>query len=232
MNPVLMVMHAREIPECLEAFHNLKGVDKVWFRGYTEIELERVTSEFIRGSDYSHYLLASDDLIPTQKGLDEVLKGLESHDVFTGFSNMYPTSERVNLMLEGYSLGYRFSFWLYHKAANIKIARMGVSATKAAWFARMAQIPKGEFQTWFVGFSFTGMTRDLWLRFPFLCVHDRSGWGSDAVMSLRLARDFIPAYSNNEAFFYHLASAKNFIVGSVPKQTILEKIDWGKVVLA
>ena len=222
MKPVLMIMHAREIPECIDAFRLLKGIDKAWFRAHTEMQLERATSKYVRETDYTHYIIASDDLIPTQVGLDAVLKGIENHDIFTGFSNMHPGSHRVNLMLNGYSLGYRAAFWMYHAGSRLRPVKAGVTSVKTLFFPRMSDVPKGEFQTWFVGFSFTSMSRDMWLRFPFFSVHDRTGWGSDAIMSQRLDSNSVPAYSSSDAFFYHLASMRNFIVGRVLPELILE----------
>src|SRR2546428_12899914 len=94
-----MILHAREIPECLLSLKALK-IDKVWFRGYTEKQVEPKMMEFIRSTFYQRYILISDDVIVTQQALDNLLELQDSGPVVTGWCNIFPGETLANLELK------------------------------------------------------------------------------------------------------------------------------------
>jgi hypothetical protein len=225
MRNCLCIMHAREIPQCMAGFQSLK-IDKAWFRGYTEQQLEAALAKFVEETDYDNYLLASDDLVPTQPPLDVVLKGLENHQVYTGYCNMSPTIYRGTVR-----------FKPIHGTQTFYVAthmfRQLYPLTQAMRFNSFAQLKdivakNGEFRTYFMGNVYTGMRRELWLKFPFRVYHppwDKApmhGFGSDMELSMRLIKAGIPMYCHSNAFVYHLASGANNIVGKVKKEVIFE----------
>ena len=67
-----MVMNARDIPECILAIRALP-IDKAFFRGFTEIQLEPEIARFVASTDYDRYILLSDDTIPTEFALRNLL---------------------------------------------------------------------------------------------------------------------------------------------------------------
>ncbi len=217
MKNCLLIMHAREIPQCVEAIHKLR-IDKAWFRGFTELQLESVIPDFIDNDvhSYDNYIVLSDDTVPTQKALDCVVDGLERHEVFTGWCNISPNSDLCTIH-EG-----RLSIPGAHRWKTISQIFMRPD----------------EFETPFACFALTGARKEIWQRFPFRTYVSRreahgplirTGWGSDFSFSLRLQDAKIPIYSHRDAFVQHLASRENFIVGKTSPETILEPKDGGAV---
>ena len=62
MRNVLMIMNARNIAPFKDCVDKL-NIDKVWFKGYTEFELNTHINKFIQETDYDNYFLAPDDLL-------------------------------------------------------------------------------------------------------------------------------------------------------------------------
>lgn len=213
MKPVLMLMHGREIRDCMDAFGRLQ-IRQAWFTGYTEKELESAIAGYIGRTDYTHYVIASDDLIPTQSAMEEVLRGLEDFDAVTGWSNIYPGSARANIRLKE-PWGSKALFMLGHPLSGLIPSQ--VTMAKSKTFADANAIIRQErfFRTYYMGFSFTGMTRDLWLRFPLRTFGES---GSDYSLSARLNGAGVPMWCARDGFFRHLKSMENFIVGKVPKK--------------
>ena len=226
MRDVLMIMNPREIPECLQAFRALK-VPKVWFKGFWQVQLETVVNEWIAGTDYDNYIMASDDLLPTQAALDEVRRGLASHEVFTGWCRFSPGSPRGALIINDGGPGPAFDlmFRLYHITGMTIHNRLDYF--KLRRFASVSDIMKqpDEFPTAHVPFAFTGMRRRLWLEYPYRCEHSGRrphGSSSDYMLSKRLRRDGVPMWAGRAAYFEHLRSLRNFVVGKVPPRVIEE----------
>ena len=60
------------------------------------------------------------------------------------------------------------------------------------------------FETYFAGWSFTGMKKEVWLKYPFQC--SWNGNGTDAQFAIRYfeANDTNNIYSHKESYFLHL----------------------------
>ena len=214
MNPVLLIMNPRNIPVTETAFRKLK-IDKAWLRGYTEEQLNSIIPKFINETNYSHYILTSDDLLPTQEALDNVLVGMKKFDVFTGWCNITPTIRLANVRLRK-PPGQGSFFSLTHR---VPILSNITAPIKLRTFPSPKKLPEGFFRVFFAGFSFTSLTRELWQRFPFKAL--KTG-GSDFLLCERLNDNDIPIYCHKNTYCYHLHWTKDFIIGKVDPEVIVE----------
>lgn len=201
----LMIMNPRDIPDCMDAFDNLTGVDKVYFSYYTEAQLVPIINQFIATTDYERYALISDDAILTQHALDAIL---DLHDrqgsVATGWVNLDSISLDTTInphpltdttpTLEAYSL------------MNI-------------WDA--LQLPPMPIRTYFHGFACTVMSRELWKKYPY-DVYDAGAGGcaSDFHQCVRLQADNIPIWTHPNTFIYHVKEVSNKL-DNAPEKRIL-----------
>ena len=227
MNDCLLIMNARKIPECISAFEAL-DIDKVWFKAFTEQGLEAPIVKFISESSYDNYIIASDDLVPNQLALDVVRKGLEKHEVFTGWCDMSPDNWRGSVRLSPFVGNYAF-FVITHAITQLHAITYGLRLNSFPPCEEVENI-KGEFRTYFASLTYTGMRKSLWERFPFMVYHPPwnknplQGFGSDFMLSQRLNKAKIPIMCDSKAFVYHLASHKpeEMIVGKMPPQVVYE----------
>lgn len=208
-------MNPRNIPQTETAFRALK-IDKAWFRGYTEEQLNVEIPQFIDETDYTHYIMSSDDLVPTQTALDNVLIGMQKYNVFTGWCNITPTIKLANVRLRK-PPGQGSFFSLTHR---VPILSNITAPLKLRTFPDPKHLPDGFFRVYFAGFSFTSLTRELWKRFPFRAL--KTG-GSDFLLCERLNDNNIPIYCHKNTYCYHLHWKKDFIIGKVKPSVVLEK---------
>ena len=211
-------MAPRAIPSCVKAFRSL-NIDQAWFLGFTEKGLEKPINDFIGTNDYDNFIIAPDDLIPSQSALDVVTDGLKRHMVFTGNCNMNTTNSRVNVRLSPVVGNHAF-FMVTHRWPQISKA---MERFKLFTFPLPEELPGGDFQTYFMGFAFTGMRRKLWKEFPFKTfsnLFNHNGNGSDYLVSERLRRKGYRMFSNRNAFFYHLNAKSHFIIGRIEPRIV------------
>lgn len=236
MRSILMVMNARDIPECILSIKALK-IDKVWFRAFTEKQLEKEIDSFVRSSHYDRYILVSDDTIVTQQALDNLLALQGTGPVVTGWCNIFPGETIANLELRPIQAD-RGSFYfrvrdhipralvpliklLYHNAGIKWLMNRALYEHFPTEDEIWAQTPT--FRTYFVGWSLTSITREFWLRYGFHYSDvQKSGHGSDQKMSLDLAADGVEMFCARDSFIYHLGTVRNFIVGKVQPEVVFE----------
>ena len=214
-----MVMNPRDIRGCISAIQALQ-IDKVFFRAFTEKQLEKEISEFVDSSSYKDYLILSDDTVPSQAALDAVLYHLSTHGVVTGWSNNHPTGNGANLMLHPLT-GVRWELTqILFKTRWADENVLGIGFEKIEKIRKMPPL----FRTYFVGFSLTGMRRELWLRFPFTTIYSnvtKRYQSSDLSLSKRLQEAGVTAWCARDAFVPHLKSHEGWLVGKVKPQAIL-----------
>ena len=231
-----MIMHAREIPECILSLKAL-AIDKVWFRGYTEKQLEPKIRQFIESTSYDRYIMVSDDVIATQFALDNLIRHQKAADVVTGWCNIFPGETLANLELrpiteDRSALYFRirdriprstlpFIKKLYHKsplkAVMNWVLYQHFPTEDEIW------VQPEVFRTYFVGWALTSITRELWLKYGFHHAPGKNaGHGSDQKMSLDLANDGVEMLCARDSFIYHLGTIRNFIVGKVKPDVIFE----------
>jgi hypothetical protein len=234
-----MIMHAREIPECILSLKALK-IDKVWFRGYTEKLLEIEITEFIKKTDYDYYVLVSDDVIATQFALENLLKFQTRAKVVTGWCNIFPGQTLSNLELKPI-IESKASLYIRVRDQLPKWSLKYIKVViKWPIFKQLIQWPiynhfpledeiwsQAEvFRTYFVGWALTSIDRATWLkygfRYPF---SQKAGHGSDRAMSSDLLADNEIALCARDSFIYHLGTTRNFIVGKVKPEVIFDPME-------
>ena len=216
MNPLLLILNPRDIRECVESIAAL-DIDKAWLTGYSEYGLISVIADLIDETDYSHYLVLSDDAIASQHALEAVLELLWNHPVATGFSNLDCVEPWVNL------------------AKTPLIGRNpGAGAYNLYQWAEVLGYPSPVVPTYFAGMCLTGMSRELWQQFPFDCYNGDPGNASDFSLCLRLQDAEIPIVAAREGFVYHVKELwskpdqeerKKLLIGKIPASVRIERCD-------
>jgi GT2 family glycosyltransferase len=185
VKPLLMVMNPRTIAPCMEALEGL-DIDKVWLKNWTERQLVAVIADVVNGSDYDVFGLVSDDTIPTQQALDAVLDVFEPSAVYTGFCNMDDDTTEVNL-------------------SSVPLLEKKIATRDCYKFPDRTEVESfdGLYRSWFTGFAFTFMSKDMWQQFPFDCIGD-PGYQSDYRLSIRLQDAGVPIWAAPGGFIRHL----------------------------
>lgn len=232
----LMIMNAREIPECILSLKALK-IDKVWFRGFTEPQLGPKIDEFVRSTDYDRYIIVSDDTIVTQQALDNLLALQDSGPVVTGWCNIFPGQTMAALEFQPVTQPRRLTYinmishvpklflpvlrFFYHHTPIKRL--MNWILYKHFPSLDFVWTQPELFETFFVQWALTSMTREIWQRFPFhYPTSDYARNGSDAYESIVLYQAGIKMLCARDSFIYHLADKRNFIVGKVTPCVIFE----------
>ena len=185
MNDVLLVMNPRQIPECMEPLSDLP-IQRIHLQGFTEAALASEGFPQALEYDFDWYWVMSDDIIVRPQALEAVRTVRDlGHPVVTGYSQRSHTDWRVNLTRQPLMAG-----------------SPGIAAYDFRTFAEIVSWPDRSVPTWFAGFSLTGMSREMWLRFPFETFGD-PGWASDFSLSQRLGLAGVPIMAAREGFAYH-----------------------------
>lgn len=185
-DPLLLILNPRDIRECMESFNSLR-VPKAYLTGYTERQLVPVIADLVHVTDYTHFVTISDDTVVTQRAVDTVYGLLEDHPVVTGWCNLDDTDPRCSVVdrpLTGDSPtldSYGFMHW-----------------------SRVVTHPEPTLRTWFAGMCLTGMSRELWQRYPFDVLGSEQGWASDYSLCWRLQRDGVPIVAARDAAVLHV----------------------------
>ena len=88
MKPVLMQMQPRVIPEAITSIQQNFTIPRVWFRAFTERQAVYQMNTFVRQTDYTHYMVCSDDALFYDRAVKNVLENAPNYDVYTGWCNM------------------------------------------------------------------------------------------------------------------------------------------------
>ena len=97
-NPVLMQMQPRELAIPIETNRANINIPKVWFRAFTEPQVCEQMNKFVRETNYSHYLINSDDAILYKRAVDTVLQNAPKCDIFTAWVNMHMNGEEMSII--------------------------------------------------------------------------------------------------------------------------------------
>jgi len=244
---ILMILQPRAIPEAIESLNKL-DIEKVWFRGYTEMELETVLNDFIKDTDYDYYWIIADDVIVDNKPLEVLRPKLYEGEVVTGYCNLYQESDFVNLSFS--KIPYLIPEQeVYHSYQAIKYGGViiddedGVEDVYVDFYSRLSEhrdydfwkyrlqelhlfppylisqeqvdsMGDNYFPTYFAGWSFTGMSKDIWLKYPYQC--SWKGIGTDAQFAMRFfeGEGDSKIYTHKDSWFLHLKekiSEKGFL---------------------
>lgn len=191
MRDAVIVLNPREIRECVTSFAELP-VPKVWITGFSEREIsEGIFLAVLAQYDFDRYFVVSDDVIVRPYAFDAIRHILDLHlaPVATGYSQRSHADWTVNLTRKPL-----MADWPVADAYDFLHFREVVSHSEPV------------LETWFTGMSLTGMSREMWQRFPFQAfVADESprGFASDFHLSKRLQDEGIPILAAREGFAYH-----------------------------
>lgn len=204
MNPLLVIFHPRRIPECMAAFQAL-NIPKAYLQGYTERGLCEAFPALVQNTDYSHYIAISDDTIIRQESLQAVIEGLEQDvaPVVTGWSNLDGKDPRVNLT-----------------RCPLKGDAPTVDAYDMLHWSEIMGHPEPFLQTWFAGMCLTGMSRELWERYPFDCFGD-PGYASDFKLCKKLEVDGVPILAAREGFVMHAKEKWNYLDTGLGRELLI-----------
>jgi hypothetical protein len=171
----------------MRAFAEL-AMDRLWVRNMDELDIEKSWPAILdAASAYDRMILISDDGVVRQHALDAVVGLLDDgRPVVTGYSNLDATDLRVNLN---------------------RIPLLEQSEPDQYDFYTLGEVlcwPDRAVPTTFCGFALTGMSRELWARFPF-----NANYGSDFSLSRRLGAQGIPIVGARDAFVWHVKEKWN-----------------------
>jgi len=94
--PVLMQMQPRMMADPIKSVKQNVNIPRVWFRAFNEPQVCEQMNHFVRNSDYTHYLISSDDLIVYKRAIDHVLTNAPNYDIYTGWLNMHFEGGRMS----------------------------------------------------------------------------------------------------------------------------------------
>jgi hypothetical protein len=181
VNPCLVILNPRRVPEALAAFDEV-DLPKCWLTGYTENELQKALPAAVELSDYSHYVAVSDDVVVTPEAVGallDVIRRTVGINAVTGWCNLDQGS--------------------HAHLANISLSRLpaerpSVGSYSFAEAAVLEQAKSPTVRSWFAGMCLTGMSRRLWQQFPFRVYRGQRGKGfaSDYHLSWRLQQANVP----------------------------------------
>lgn len=96
---ILLILQPRTISEAIESLNKL-DIEKVWFRGFTEEELEVHLNDFINNTDYDYYWIIADDVIVDNKPLELLRPLLYEGKVVSGYCLLRNDMDRYNISTE------------------------------------------------------------------------------------------------------------------------------------
>jgi len=210
---LLVILNPRRIDECIASYADL-AVDKLWISYYTEAQIADLWDSEVMPltTGYRHLIITSDDGVVRPHALATVSCLLDRHVVVSGYCNFSAEDFRVNLSKS--PLGP-----FPHP-----------DAYDPPMLKEVMEWPLPIYPTHFVGMSLTGMSRKMWLKFPFR-VTEQQGQ-SDFSLSKRLSEAGVPMVGARDAFCWHVKEVwntgdreprKRLLVGEMPSEIRLER---------
>ena len=179
MNNVIMIMNARNQSSFRDCMDKL-NISKVWFKGFTEFELNIEINKFIQETQFDNYYIVSDDLLIQPEAFNLLQEKLKIYPIVTGWGVW-----RQN-----------FDWTTIHKQDKLHIYNQG---PKLPMFRKHFQTLRtyeidalpDEFETAFTGWFYTGIRRDIWLKYPYQTMsinNNQPGASTDAHWSKRILK--------------------------------------------
>lgn len=216
MSALVMLMNPRAIPACVASFEALE-TDVAWLTGYTKAEVIDVTADVVNTTGYDHYLLVPDDCVVSQAAVDAVVALLDDdHPAATGWCRLAKGDPRANLT-----------------TSPIRGDRPSVAGYDWWLAADVDAYPQEVVPTGFMGMALTGMSRDMWLRYPQDGYRTSTGhaFSSDFHLSRRLRDDGIPMVAARSGYIDHVKEVWNrrdrlaenrLLVGQIPRRVSIQ----------
>ena len=155
MNNVVMIMNARNLSAFKDSVDKL-NVSKVWFKGFTEYELNTEINKFIKETKFDNYYIVSDGLLIQPQHFEFLQEKLKTYPIVTGWGVWRQNWDWTTIHLQDklFVASHGVSYPLRKKHYNI-VKTYEVDT-----------LPN-EFETAFTGWFWTGVRRDIWLEYPY-----------------------------------------------------------------
>jgi len=196
-NPCLLVMQPRNIRPAIESYKKSFDIPMVFFKAFTEPQVTLQLNKYIREHDYTHYIIIGDDAIVTRQAADTVLYYTENeeYEVFTGWMNMHINKDGT----------FSKESTVNHNIVKCLDLNDGPTREEyGEWITmeKMRSLEPCPIRTTYANFALTGMSKEMWERFPISCWP--RGNSSDHHLSLRLQDEGIKVWTHPNAFIRHL----------------------------
>lgn len=204
MNPVLLVMKPRHIPEVIDSIDKNINIPTIFFQSFTEIEVCKKINEFIESTSYTHYVISADDIIFHKQSVDEILKVSKYfHDrgqkeIVTGFCKLCQTSSTTNLCFKPLEM---------RDQKNPKLTLDIYNFIEESVLNQEINNDTYLFYTYLISFAFSCIPRSYLIKYPMQTY--LNGFASDYNFSSRFfLGEHKGAYTNKTMFFEHLKKNK------------------------
>jgi len=225
-NPIVLITQPRELPEAIDSVKKYVKYPKAWFKGYTEPEVTKKINQYVKETNYSHYIICADDVIVNSQIFEDMVKYINifsnhketSQDILTGWCNL-------NIDPSDNSLG-----WESNVAEKRLTLKNGVWPLKCDYkFSPIRDIlsRKGLIRTYLASFALSCVSRDVLMNYslaPYM-----NGQAADHRFSRRVTADGIKIWTTPKMFVKHLRERstahlkRNWIVGKV-NPTVTEEL--------
>ena len=206
VNPVMLIMSVRRIPEVQAAFRKLTFLDRVYFRNYNAQQISQVMNDWVadRLHKYTHVLVSSDDITPTPADIQRLMADVQQYDlpVVAGCCNIC-TFDRRNS--KGVGCGACFD-GKPHPTINVTLApvRLPPRRTGYEFLGRRAVVKKRIQQVWFQGNACAMISAETVKRFPFRSYSDGvDGLMQDLAQAIILAKAHVPQFVDFRVIMRH-----------------------------
>lgn len=210
-----MQMQPRQMADPIKSVKQNVNIPRVWFRAFTEPEVCEQMNKFVNETDYTHYLINSDDLIVYERAIDNVLMNAPNYDVYTGWLNMHLNGHEMSRLSNVcYGLFKPFIGW---PARNEYPEWEDVNNVLMNDFIR---------QTSVASFAISCFTKQVLLDYPLATYSNDSA--SDHHISFRIQRAAkYTIWTHRDAFCRHLRQGwrplqHNWLVGNQKSEIIYE----------
>ena len=180
MNNVIMIMNARNLSAFRDCMNKL-NISKVWFKGFTEFELNIEINKFIQETQFDNYYIVSDDLLIQPKGFELLEEKLKIYPIVTGWGVWRQDYNWTTIHKQS-------KLYNYNHSVDLPSFKKHYNCVPTY---EVESLPD-EFETAFTGWFYTGIRRDIWLKYPYQTVavdHKLNVSSTDSHWSRRILID-------------------------------------------
>lgn len=155
MNNCLMVMSVRDADFFTKSVNRL-NIPKVWFKGYTEYELNTHINQFIQDTNFDNYFIVSDDVLITPERFNLLQEALKKYEIVTGWGLRRQNLNESTILRQS-------NHWIQCQASNLPTFQKYNNYIPVH---QVESLPE-EFEVSFTGWFYTGIRRHIWLEYPY-----------------------------------------------------------------
>jgi hypothetical protein len=189
MRTAVVVLNPREIKRAIDGILSL-NTDTCWVSYMPEVEVAPAINKVIEETDYDRYFVLSDDAVPTPHAFAAILALHDAgHPVVTGYGNLDSVQDLCGLTTN-------------------RLPAPPPAVGSYVFTPLTAALTRDEpIVTTFAGLVLTGMSRELWLKYPLAVTV--FGGQMDYDLSYRLQEDGIPIVAPPDGFCVHVKEIAN-----------------------